>query len=147
MFRRRGIVTGAAIATVIGGLAAPALAWEYPSKPVAVAIWQATGMDATCGTGVTLPRKGIRIADAKARGFRWAAVNMSMTGCANGVLLYKARPGRQRWANGGSFGSDFSAPGSCSNVAGMPPRIVLDLTGMTCRGRSTPQVVRSNDWF
>lgn len=147
MVLRRGVVTAAAMAIALGGVTSPSVAWEYPSRQVAADIWQATGIDATCGTGMPLPRKGIRVADAKARGFRWAAVNTTMTRCANGVLLFRSRVGGQRWAMGGSFGSDFVSPGSCSNVAGMPPRIVLDLTGMTCRGRSTPKVVRGNDWF
>ena len=147
MFKVRRAIAVTTIATVLGGTAVPALAWEHPSKRVALDIWQATGLDSTCGTGMPLPRKGIRIADAKARGFRWAAVNLTMAQCSNGVALYRSRTGANRWVYGDSFGSDFIAPGSCSNVAGMPAQIIPDLTGMTCRGRSTPRVLRDDKWF
>ncbi len=145
--RDRSAIAVMAVATMLGGLAAPAVAWEYPNKRAARDIWRATEWDSTCGTGSPLPRKGIRIADARARGFRWAAVNVTMTRCANGVTLYRARVGGHRWKYADSFGSDFVAPGSCSNVADMPPKIIPDLTGMTCRGRSTPKVLRHNSWF
>lgn len=146
----RKVGTAIAVATmaaVLSGVAVPALAWDCPSKRAAQAVWRATGLDATCGTGMPLPRKGIRIAEAQPRGSRWAAVNFNMSQCSNGVLLYRARLGSSHWTYAGSFGSDFVAPGSCSNVAGMPPRIIPDLTGMTCRGRETPRVLRHDRWF
>lgn len=125
----------AVVLLVPAGVSAPAFAWHYPSKKTAKKIWKVADPGPQCRT----PRRGIRISNAVVRRTRWAAVSFTATRCANGELLYTARVGSDRWRYTDSLGSDFGAPGSCSAVADVPNRVVVDLTGLTCRGgRSTP---------
>ncbi len=138
-------------AAVVVGTATPAYAWHYPSKTVAATIWrtdQITIGDTGCGVTPRYPRKGILISDHHPRNARWAAVNESATRCANGVLLYRSTSAGHSWRFAGSLGSDFGAPGTCSYVDGIPARIVVEFTGLSCRGgRSTPQRVGFSPWF
>lgn len=135
---------GVALASVVAaGAAAPSHAWHRPSAATERKIWRQYPADPNC----TYPRKAMRVSDAHPGCARWAAVNLNAMACANGVLLYKSRPGSGRWVMADSFGSDFGDQGSCVNVTRMPARVVLDLTGMTCRGgRSTSKIIAKNRW-
>ncbi len=148
-FMRRTLLMLMAVVALLGGVQSSASAWERPGKAQANKIWRAIGLEVRCSTGQSLPRRGIRIADARPRGFTWAAVNYTVSKCGNGVVLVKARLGTNRWRSAGSFGSDFTPDlsGSCSNVRGMPARIIPDLTGMTCKGRTTPRRLHPDPWF
>lgn len=137
------------VVATLTGVSSPASAWDTPNQSQARKIWRTVGVQETCGTGQPLQRRGIRIAEARPRGFKWAAVNFGRTRCGNGVLLVKSSVGKKRWTWAGSFGSEFTPalPGSCSTVRDMPARIIPDLTGMTCRGRTTPRALRNDPWF
>lgn len=137
---------------LVGGTAGPAQAWHYPKPKLAKKIWRAElrkGDTPNCPRRIN-PRKGIRISDYRARGFRWAVVNINRTRCANGLALYRSKVGSRKWRNSGYFGSDFGSPYSCSYSAPslLPNRMLVELTGMTCKGgRRTPKKVRDDPWF
>lgn len=137
------------ITAIAGTGAAPAQAWEYAGKSTARTIWSgldwAPAPDPDCE--YITPRKGIRISDVRAKGYRWAAVNLASTGCAEGPILLKSRKGSKRWGVVTGY-IDFGRPGTCIYMKKVPPRVVIDLTGMTCRGgRDTPKKLRNDPWL